>query len=335
MSSSEFDIIRRFFTRPAPQRDDVPLGIGDDAALLVPPPGMSLAVSVDTLVAGVHFPLDTSAEAIGYKALAVNLSDLAAMGAEPAWATLAITLPSADDAWLSDFAVGFFALAEAHQVQLVGGDTTRGPLSITVQVMGFVPAGEALTRGGARAGEGIYVTGSLGDAAAGLRLKQGMVSDQGLAPDLVEALIARLERPTPRVAAGRALRGLASSAIDISDGLAADLGHVLAASGVGAVVDCARLPLSAAYQALAAMPAAQLDWRTAVSQGDDYELCFTVPADREAELQLRLAAVGCGYIRIGETMAEAGLHWRDAAGHELPLPVSGFDHFAAAQNDKE
>jgi thiamine-monophosphate kinase len=334
MSRSEFDIIERFFTRPIPQRGDVPLGIGDDAALLSPPTDQQLAVSVDTLVAGVHFPLDSAAETVGHKALAVNLSDLAAMGAEPAWATLALTLPAADDAWLSAFAAGFFALAEQYQLQVVGGDTTRGPLSITVQVMGFVPQGAALTRAGASAGEGIYVTGTLGDAAAGLALRLGRLDSEQVAAEVAATLIARLERPTPRLAAGRALRGLASSAIDISDGLAADLGHVLAASGVGAVVDCQRLPLSTAYQALAALPGAALDWQTAASHGDDYELCFTVPAEKEPLLQSRLAGVGCGYTRIGETRSEKGLHWRDAAGHELGLAVSGFDHFAVGQGQE-
>jgi len=329
MTASEFDLITRHFTdgaRALPPRDDVLLGIGDDAALLAPPPGMAMAVSVDTLVAGVHFPESTDAAAIGHKALAVNLSDLAAMGAEPAWLTLAITLPeqppAAREAWLSGFARGFFALASQHRVQLVGGDTTRGPLSITVQITGFVPAQRALRRAGARPGDAVLVTGSLGDAALGLRLLQGGVFPDPPAAER-QALVERLERPQPRLAAGLALRGLASAAIDLSDGLGADLGHILAASGVGAELQVSRLPRSRAYVSLLG----QDHWQLAANAGDDYELCFTVAAADEQAARERLAALGLRCTRIGEISATPGLRWRDDAGRELAFAVAGYDHF--------
>ncbi len=319
MTCSEFDLIRHFFTEQSTQRADVPLGIGDDAALLAPPADSLLAVSVDTLIAGVHFPLDTAARAVGYKALAVNLSDLAAMGAEPAWATLALTLPRADTSWLSDFAQGFFDLASTHNVQLVGGDTTRGPLSITVQVTGFVSREQALLRNGAQPGDGIFLTGTVGDAGLGLRLYQQPPDAHN---DATMRLIHRLEFPTPRIAAGLALRGRASSVIDISDGLAADLGHVLTASSVGADIHVDQLPLSSAYRLLAP----ENDWQAAVSAGDDYELCFTLPSGQEAEA---LAGLDCACTRIGEITASPGLRWRDANGQQLVLDNTGFDHFSS------
>lgn len=322
MSCSEFDIIRRYFTRQRTDREDVGLGIGDDAALLLPPAGHELALTVDTLVAGVHFPEDTPAMAIGHKALAVNLSDLAAMGAEPAWLGLALSLPNVEHAWLDDFAQGFFHLAQAYEAQLVGGDTTRGPLSITVQAMGFVPRGQALRRHGAQPGDGVFVTGTLGDAAAGLLLRQDGLSASSAA---AAALLERLEMPTPRVEAGFALRGLASAAIDISDGLAADLGHILQASTVGAVIDIDALPLSAEFRSLALAEA----WQLAASAGDDYELCFTLPATYEAEMLARLSALGCACTRIGEISVDKGLHWRDGAGNQLDLSLGGYEHFAA------
>lgn len=321
MSSSEFDIIRRYFSRQGMGREDVSCGIGDDAALLLPPPGHELVVTVDTLIAGVHFPENTSAEAIGHKALAVNLSDLAAMGAAPAWLTLALTLPAANDGWLKDFAHGFFSLAQQFEAQLVGGDTTRGPLSITVQAMGFVPLGKALTRGCAQAGDGIFVTGSLGDAAAGLQILQARLRAAGA---LEAALVERLERPTPRVAEGYLLRGLASAAIDVSDGLAADLGHILEASGVGAEILLDQLPLSPAFQSLDL----ENNWQLAVSGGDDYELCFTVPPAHEAEVMERFTTVAVPCTRIGEIKLQSGMCWQDAAGKMAALPLAGYDHFA-------
>ena len=321
MICSEFDLIRHFFTEQSTQRVDVPLGIGDDAALLASPPGSVLAVSMDTLIAGVHFPLDTAARAVGYKSLAVNLSDLAAMGAEPAWATLALTLPTADTSWLTGFAQGFFDLASEHDVQLVGGDTTRGPLSITVQVMGFVPQGQALLRSGSKPGDGVFFTGTVGDAGLGLRLYQQQFDASN---EAAAKLIQRLEFPTPRISTGLALRGHASSAIDVSDGLAADLAHVLTASRVGADIQIDQLPLSAAYRSLASAD----DWQAAVSAGDDYELCFTLPAGQETA---SLAGLGCDCTRIGEISASPGLRWRDANDRQLTLSNTGFDHFTAGK----
>jgi len=315
---NEFDLIRRYFAERGVRRADVPLGIGDDAALLTPPPGQSLAVTIDTLHCGVHFDAGIPPADLGHKALAVNLSDLAAMGAEPAWATLALSLPQADEAWLAAFAEGFFALAGRHGVQLVGGDTTRGPLSVTVQMQGFVPQEKALTRSGAEPGDHVFVTGSLGDAGAGLAIEQGRLEFAGPPADL---LLARLHRPTPRVGAGLALRGLATASIDISDGLAQDLGHILVASGVGAVLDIDRLPLSDE------LLASGIDgpWRLAASAGDDYELCFTAPADADFGVD---DALGCPVTRIGRIIVEPGQRWLGADGQPCELPSRGWDHFA-------
>ncbi len=238
---SEFDLIRDYFTDVGARRTDVDLGVGDDCALLEVPAGQQLAISIDTLAAGTHFLPDCDPESLGHKSLAVGLSDLAAMGAEPAWATLALTLPDHDPGWIAAFSRGFAALAGAHGVSLVGGDTTRGPLSVTVQVHGLVPAGRAIRRSGAAPGDRVYVSGTLGDAGLALRR---ILSGEPVDP----VARARLERPTPRVALGLALRGVASAMIDVSDGLAADLGHILAASGVGAEIDLTALPLSAAVR---------------------------------------------------------------------------------------
>lgn len=321
MSSSEFDIIRRYFTTQNPNREDVRLGIGDDAALLSAPIDHQLVVTMDTLVAGVHFPADTAPEAIGHKALAVNLSDLAAMGAQPAWLTLAITLPAADESWIEAFARGFFSLAQQFDAQLVGGDTTRGPLSITVQAMGFVPQGQALTRQGAQAGDGIYVTGTLGDAAGGLAIRQGQIS---VSENVAHELVTKLEKPFPRVAAGLALRGLASAAIDISDGLAADLGHILEACQLGADIGIEKLPLSFSFQAMNLENA----WQLAASAGDDYELCFTASLANEAEIMQHLSALNCPCTRIGEISIDPGLRWQDESGNLFDMTLAGYDHFA-------
>ncbi len=321
MSSSEFDIIRRYFTDQQSNRADVSLGIGDDAALLQPPSGQTLVVSVDTLVSGIHFPIDTTPDAIGHKALAVNLSDMAAMGAEPAWFTLAITLPDADEKWLAQFSQGLFALAREHNIQLVGGDTTRGPLSITIQVIGFVPEGEALTRSGAQVGDAVYVTGTLGDAGVGLKIKQSQLS---VSKSIASELLTRLDQPVPKIAVGTALRGLASAVIDISDGLNADLGHVLTASHVGADVEVDKLPLSDAFKSLALKAA----WQLAASTGDDYELCFTVNESNEKEMLQKLNALGYPFTRIGNITAQPGLlRWYDSEGNELSWVSTGYDHF--------
>ncbi|MCU7904488.1 MAG: thiamine-phosphate kinase [Candidatus Thiodiazotropha sp. (ex Epidulcina cf. delphinae)] len=321
-ATAEFDIIRRYFSALTPSRDDVDLGIGDDAALLLAPRGMGLALSIDTLVAGVHFFPDVSPASLGYKALAVNLSDLAAMGAEPAWATLALTLPQIDESWIAAFSQGFAALAGQYGVQLVGGDTTYGPMSITVQVQGFVPAGEGLRRSGARAGDDIFVTGSLGDAALALnRLQRGLPEP----PDAV-LLKERLERPQPRVEAGLALRDVATSAIDISDGLLADLGRVLEASGVGARLELVNIPLS---KAVAAEVHATGDWSIGVAGGDDYELCFTLPPGRRSQVNELSGRLNLSMTRIGRIEETPGLRCFGMDGGLWAPSHDGYEHFSA------
>ena len=323
MPAAEFSLIDRFFAAHGGSRADVVLGIGDDCALLTPPPGQQLAVTIDTLVADVHFFADVDPEALGHKALAVNLSDLAAMGATPAWATLALTLPKADEDWLARFCRGLFALADRCQVQLIGGDTTHGPTTvITIQAHGFVPPEQALRRDGAQPGDGIYLTGTPGDAGLALAAAYGKV-------DLDQAWRAggqtRLERTQPRIAQGVALRGIASAAIDISDGLAQDLGHILERSRVGARVELAQLPLS---PALAASLDADAAIETALTGGDDYELCFTVPPARAAQLESLAMDWDCRCTRIGVITAESGLQLRRADGSALRLTRQGYDHFA-------
>jgi thiamine-monophosphate kinase len=324
MSADEFEIIEQFFTRQAISREDVLLGIGDDAAVLQVPADSDLVLCMDTLVAGIHFPQHTSARAIGHKALAVNLSDLAAMGAVPVWATLSITLPENDAAWLAEFASGFFALAKQYGVQLVGGDTTRGPLSVTVQAHGFVPRGMALQRDGAQSGDRIYVTGSLGDAGLAL-LMQGEA-----------ALQERLDYPQPRIEAGQALRGLASAAIDISDGLLADLGHILEAGAQGATIRVDELPRSPAF--LAALERAGEDrasWSHALplSAGDDYELCFTVPESRCVAAEKELQHLGEPVTAIGIIEPEPGIRCVRADGAVYRPQATGYRHFSEDSHD--
>ncbi len=325
----EFELIDRIRARTALARADVHLGIGDDAALLAVPPGERLAASTDTLVAGVHFPLDTAAADLGWKALAVNLSDLAAMGATPAWALLALTLPQADARFVAAFADGFAALAREYKLALVGGDTTQGPLTITLTVLGFVPDGAALTRAGARAGDLVFVTGTLGDAAAGLHCRDRAAADAErllAAPTgLREALIARLNRPLPRVAQGLVLRGRASACIDVSDGLVADLGHLCEASGVGAEIDVDALPAS---PALLHLFDAEARRAFQLGGGDDYELCFTAPAAAAPVLLGDLARSGCGATCIGRIVAGSGVRVHDARGVPIAPPRRGFEHFA-------
>jgi thiamine-monophosphate kinase len=327
----EFDLIALIRERCTVAREDVRLGIGDDAALLAVPAGQLLAVSTDTLVAGVHFPQSSKAYDIGWKALAVNLSDLAAMGATPAWATLALTLPQADAHWVGEFADGFAALAREFKLALVGGDTTQGPLSITVTVHGFVPEGAALLRSGARAGDTVFVTGTLGDAAAGLRCLDKNDAEAGrllsVPAGTREALIERLNRPTPRVAQGLALRGRASACIDVSDGLLADLGHICAASGVGvgAEIEVELLPHSSALMTVFdahALRGFQL------AGGDDYELCFTAAEHEAASLLGDLARSGCAATRIGRIVAEPGIRVFDRSGNRVAIARPGWEHFA-------
>jgi thiamine-monophosphate kinase len=313
MPISEFDIIARYFTPASVGRDDVLVGVGDDGAVLEVPAGLVLVVSTDTLVRDVHFSDDYSPGDIGYKALAVNLSDLAAMAAQPAWATLALTLPRADEGWIADFARGFFDLAEAHGVALVGGDLTRGPLTITVCVYGFAPTGLSLRRSGACPGDEIFVTGTLGDAALCLA---------DLPSPHRAYLETRLRRPTPRVAEGLSLRGLASAGIDLSDGLAADLGHLLIQSGCGATVYLERLPLS---PALRAVDDPDRRRALALAGGDDYELCFTVPPEKRPMLESRWR--GAPMTSIGRIEARPGLRWISADGSAYHPPREGYRHF--------
>jgi len=319
VSVSEFDLIRQFFTDATGTRSDVLLGIGDDCALLQVPPGRVLAVSMDTLVEGRHFLPGADPEGLGHKALAVNLSDLAAMGAEPAWATLSLTLPEADTDWLRRFVAGLAALAAEHRVQLVGGDTTRGPLSITLQVHGFVDGAAALRRAAGCAGDRLFVSGQLGDAGLALDWQR-----RGIDPPAgQETVRRRLDRPEPRIALGRLLLGLAGAAIDISDGLVADLGHICAASGVGAQIELARLPVSPAVAA----ECARGNWRHALAGGDDYELLFSIAPGRIEALLDACRRAGETVQEIGRLVDDSGiaLIYPDGrVSRELP---DGFDHF--------
>jgi thiamine-monophosphate kinase len=317
----EFELIRRYFATLTAPRDDVALGIGDDAALLAPPRGHEVVVTTDTLIAGRHFPDDTDPQAVGWKALAVNLSDLAAMGAEPRWFTLALTLRMADPEWLAGFAAGLGAMAREAGVALVGGDTTQGALSITITAMGTVPAGKAVRRSGARAGDAICVTGTLGDAALALRLLgEGGGRGEARSADL-EHLRARLHRPVPRVAVGAALRDIAHAAIDLSDGLAGDLAHILDASGAGAEIRAAKLPMSPAFKALSD-PEDRLELQ--VAGGDDYELCVCLPPDGVAKLRQRLDV---SMTEIGRVVKGKGLVVVDAKGKKRAIEPFGYRHF--------
>lgn len=316
---SEFDIIKRYFTRPAPSAD---LGIGDDCALLSVTPGHQLAVSTDMLVSGRHFFPDVDARALGHKTLAVNLSDLAAMGARPRWFTLSLALPAADPAWLAAFSDGLFALAGRFGADLVGGDTTAGPLNLCVQIMGEVPRGQALTRAGARDGDDIWVSGCLGEAALALAALRGEVQ---LTPAQMALCRARLERPEPRVALGLALRGVAHAAIDVSDGLLSDLGHILERSAAGARLDWEAVPRA---QALRDLGDDALVRRYALAGGDDYELCFTAPAAQRDRVRAIAAQVDVALSRIGIITGAPGLVVADAAGRPLPIESRGYDHFA-------
>jgi len=322
---SEFDLIANYFTRPVRRS---PLGVGDDCALLAPAPGMQLAVSSDMLLEGRHFLSTVEPARLGHKALAVNLSDLAACGAKPLAFTLALALPSAEPAWLEGFSRGLFALADAHGCELVGGDTTRGPLNICVTVFGEVPAGAALLRSGARAGDDVWVSGTLGDARLALDVFRGRLA----LPQALFALArARMETPAPRVALGLALRGIATSAIDVSDGLVGDLGHVLKASGVGARIDADAV---AGRVALAAHPAFAESALTvpalrtcALAGGDDYELAFTAPPSLRPQVLQAGALAGTAVTRIGTVEAQPGTRLVDAAGAALDLALASFDHF--------
>jgi thiamine-monophosphate kinase len=320
MALSEFALIERYFRGCGARRADVALGVGDDAALLRVPAGCELVAATDTLVAGVHFPPDSPPDSIGHRALAVNLSDLAAMGARPAWALLALTLPEADEAWLGEFARGLGELARSHEVALVGGDTTRGPLCITVQLLGYVPAGEALTRGAARAGDVLFVSGTCGDAAAGLAIEQRRLTGPAEARNWLRE---RFLWPTPRVALGERLRGFASACIDVSDGLLADAGKLASASHVGAELAWSEVPLS---EPLATLLGERRARELALTGGDDYELCFAVPPHNVARLLMQLPPPEWCYTRIGALRAAPGaVVVRD--GTVMEFSHSGYEHF--------
>lgn len=320
---SEFDLIKHYFKRDRPGR--ALLGIGDDCALMAPAPGMLSAVSMDMLVEGRHFFAGADARLLGHKCLAVNLSDLAAMGARPRAFTLALALPAAERDWLAGFAEGLFALADEHDCELIGGDTTKGPLTICITIFGELAPGEALRRDAARAGDDIWISGTLGDARLALA---GYREELALAAAHLELAAPRMHAPTPRVALGRALaeRRLAHAAIDISDGLFGDLQHILDASDVGATLDVDALP---AGPALAAQPRA-LRRRFTAAGGDDYELCFTAPPARRAEVLAAAAQARTHVTRVGAIEAAPGLRLVDADGQPLALALQGFDHFTSA-----
>ncbi len=315
---SEFDLIARYFTRPTPHAVQ---GVGDDGAIVRVAPGMELVITTDMLVAGTHFLPDAAPEALGWKTLAVNVSDLAAMGARPRWAVLAVALPEVDEDWIGAFARGLFACADAFGVDVIGGDTTRGPINLCPTLFGEVPQGRALLRSGARAGDEIWVSGAPGLAALGLAHLQGrcILSE----PALTDCLAA-LDRPQPRVTLGLALRGIASAAIDVSDGLLADLGHILERSGVGASLRWERLP----HAALAACPDQVLARDCLLGGGDDYELLFTAAAGRHDEIAALASELGLALTRIGSIVSGNTLTLQDADGRAVPTPRRGFDHFA-------
>lgn len=321
----EFDLIARYFTRPVRR---AALGVGDDCALLAPAPGMQLAVSSDMLVEGRHFFADVDPEALGHKALAVNLSDLAACGARPLAFTLALSLPRVDEAWLAGFSRGLLALADAHGCELVGGDTTQGPLNLCITVFGEVPTGQALLRSGARPGDDLYVSGTLGDARLAL---EALLGHAPLPAEVLARARQRLERPTPRVALGQALRGIASSAMDLSDGLLGDLSHILKASGVGAHIDthitsnliAEKVYLSGGNGHFGL----EFIHQCTLAGGDDYELAFTAPPARRDAVAAASQASGTPVTRIGTVLAEPGLQLVDAWGQAVKHRYASFDHF--------
>ncbi|MEM7019970.1 MAG: thiamine-phosphate kinase [Pseudomonadota bacterium] len=317
---NEFEIISEYFASRHHHRQDVTLGIGDDASLCRPPDNSELAISVDTLISGVHFPTDAEPSDIGWKALAVNLSDMAAMGATPAWMTLALTIPKADSNWLNAFCQGLFELADLFSVDLIGGDTTRGNLTISIQIIGFVPFGQALCRNNAQVGDSIYVTGTLGDAALGLKVCLENETLPSVSDD--NYVRRRLNRPTPRVSSGLALRHIANSAIDISDGLQADLGHILAASGVGACINIDALPLSSTLRKQSNESEIR---QLALTAGDDYELCFTVSPEFETELLS--IEFEHPITRIGTIERQTNLRYINVEGQTIESAQGGYRHF--------
>lgn len=321
---SEFDIIRQYFTFNA-ARDDVVLGIGDDAAIVTVPEGYQLVQSVDTLVSGIHFPVETSPQDIAYKSLVVNLSDMAAMGAEPAWFTLAITLPSDDEDWLKAFSESLSDLAKEFNLQLIGGDTTNGPLCISITINGFVPTGQALTRNKAQVTDKVYVSGTIGDAALALAAWQDQCL---LRDDTVNYLNEKLNRPTPQIELGLFLRDYASACIDISDGLIADLGHIIEESqidnGLGATINFESIPLSREFQEN--ITDKTLSVPLILSGGDDYELCFTIPKNKQSQFEDVIKEYGFQVTCIGEIDEQAGLRCL-LDNKEIDIQQMGYQHF--------
>jgi len=317
----EFDLINRYFSKQVSKRKDVVLGIGDDCALLTPAENQHIAVTTDTLVSGVHFPENTSPRAIGHKAVAVNLSDLAAVGAEPTWISLALTLPEVSEEWVSEFATGVFELCEFYNVQLVGGDTTQGPLSITITAQGIVPKNKFLSRSAAKVGDWLYVTGELGDAALALKNIQGEVALDGSSKDRV---IEQLDYPKPRVLAGQLLRDYATAAIDLSDGLLADLKHICKGSNVGARLKLENVPISKIMlNTLGRDKAIEL----AVSGGDDYELLFSVSEDNKVGMETALSNSGIPTTCIGQLTGCEGVTTL-LDGEKVIINNNGFEHFS-------
>jgi thiamine-monophosphate kinase len=320
---SEFNLIAKYFTRTTPNTD---LGVGDDAALIQCRSGFQLAVSTDMLVAGTHFSHDANPYDIGWKSLAVNTSDMAAMGAQPKWATLAIALPHADEDWLAEFSRGFFACADTFKIDLIGGDTTRGPLNISVTIMGEVPTNKALRRDGAKIGDDIWISGNLGDAALGLAHLQGKLHSKfNLDDGYIEYCLDALHQPQPRVALGLALVDLANSAIDISDGLLSDLGHILNASNVSAEIQLEKLPCSLFISKHLHEKQVQ---QCLLAGGDDYELCFTAPMNMRVEIEKISTELNLPIIQVGNIHAGAGLIVLDKNKQKVSLEKSGYDHFA-------
>lgn len=326
----EFDLIKSYFQRAYVPGDGVVLGVGDDCALLTPRADMQLAVSSDMLVEGRHFLSTVSPEALGHKALAVNLSDLAACGAKPFAFTLALALPRVDTAWLHGFSKGMFALADAHGCALVGGDTTQGPLNICITVMGQVPSGQALLRSGAQPGDDIYISGSVGDARLALEVFRGNVQvGTQISADAFAQARERMERPTPRVALGQALRGVATAAIDVSDGLLGDLGHILQASGCGAEIAIDSVAACSIFTWTTHGLSAQICREMTAAGGDDYELVFTAPPSARTAVAQAAARATTPAKRVGRITAERALVLRDADGMLVANTFASFDHFAA------
>ena len=321
--TSEFELIREYFTQPTQHTN---LSVGDDAALISVAPGMELAISADMLIAGTHFFHDADAYKLGWKSLAVNVSDMAAMGANPKWATLAIALPHADKDWLTEFSRGFFSCAKAFSVDLIGGDTTRGPLTISVQIMGEVPQGAAITRSGAQAGDDIWLSGILGDAALALAHLQGKMHDKlALDDGYIEYCLHALHIPKPRVELGLALRKIATSAIDISDGLLSDLGHILKASAIGAEIHLNQVPTSAFISQHLHEKHIQ---QYVLAGGDDYELCFTAPVNAREQINSLSRQLHLTLTNIGNTTSTTELLVYDASQKPIPINKTGYDHFA-------